>query len=137
MANYRESSTTTTKHRRCCGIEISNPSAPRAPSIMFREQDVITIDGETTQIGADALLASFNPSREIELLDTDTLEPTGQTVTEGMIYLALFSKYIATALKRDAFVAQHLANPELLPGTPVPLFIEDAAVNAPAQAPAP
>lgn len=122
MANYRESSATALKHRRAYSVEISNPQPPEAPRLVFREQDVLSIDGEASSVEAGALMASFNPARTIDLLDPETLEPTGQTTTEGAVYLALFSKYIATARKRDAYVDACKAT--AAPGAPIPIYVE-------------
>lgn len=108
MADYQESQIAGKKWRRCAAIEISNPPAPSTPLVTFRESDVVLIDGKYNTLGTDTISAAYDPAAVIELVDPETLEPLGKTVSEQEIYLCLFSKYIAAAKARDARVIQGL-----------------------------
>lgn len=101
MADYKEAIVEGKKWRRCNSIHVDNPVAPGVPYLSFQEQDVIEIDGKVTQVGMDNCSIMFNPANMVELVDPDTLEPTGDSVPEGYVYLVLFSKYLATAKARD------------------------------------
>ena len=102
MANYQESEVVGNKWKRCYNININNPSAPATPHITFSEEDVLQLDSGLVRLGVDGFSVQFDPANEIELINPETMEPIGQTMTEGTIYLALFSKYIAAAQLRDA-----------------------------------
>ena len=99
--NYKESTVTGTKWNRCAGVNIHNPLAPDVATVNFNEQEILLIDGKAIAIGNGNLYSVFDPASMIDLIDPDTLEPTGQQVPEGMVYLALFSKYMACAKARD------------------------------------
>ena len=99
--NYKETTVTGTKWKRCAAVNINNPLPPASATVNFNEQEVILIGTDVVAVGNDNLYATFNPSAMIDLIDPTTLEPTGQQVPEGMVYLALFSRYMACARERD------------------------------------
>lgn len=106
MADYKETTAMGKKYRRCNSIRINNPLAPSTPSVYFDEEDVVLMEGiDPIKVSAGMFGCGFDPSAQIELLDTDTLEPLGPTISEGELYVILFSKYIAAAKARDAQMA--------------------------------
>lgn len=108
MADYQESQIAGKKWRRCAAIEISNPPARGTPLVTFRESDVVLIDGKYNTLGTDSIVASYDPTAVIDLVDPESLQPLGKTVSEQEIYLILFSKYIAVAKARDERVMKAL-----------------------------
>jgi len=62
---------------------------------------VLQLDTGIIQLATDGFSVNFNPANMIDLVDPDTLEKTGETIPEGAVYLALFSRYIAGAKERD------------------------------------
>lgn len=108
MADYMEATVSGKKWRRCYSVSINNPYNGQ-PSIVFQEEDVVEFPGSqpfTTNVGP--LEDSFNPYREIELLDPFTGQSTGQTIPEGLVYQVLFSKYMSLAAVRDSAEAERL-----------------------------
>lgn len=102
MADYKESQISGKKYRRCNSIRINNHIAPHTPSVYFDEQDVVYVEDEDPIVMPGGMFGTqFNPANVIEILNTETLEPTGATIHEGELYVILFSKYIAAAKERD------------------------------------
>lgn len=114
--NYKESGVTGTKWRRCCGINIQNPLAPSVPHITFTEEDIINLDNKNISLNSSSFMTRFEPSNVIEILDTETLEPTGNSITEGELYVILFSKYIAIAKSLEPVV---VPEPIVIPEPPI------------------
>lgn len=150
MADYQESQIAGKKWRRCSRIEISNPPAPGTPMVTFTESDVVLIDGKYNTLGTDSIMAGYDPTAVIELVDPETLQALGQVVSEQEIYLMLFSKYIAVAKARDARLvkaledaaqsAQHAADAaaqRLADAQAAITAAQAAATPAPTPAPAP
>lgn len=104
MPNYKESQITGTTWQRCNGVHISNPYGA-APSVQFSEEIITVLNGNPVTLATSALTSGFDTNAMIELLDPETMQPTGQTMSEGAVYLALFSKYMAEAKKRDDVLA--------------------------------
>jgi len=146
MADYQESQVAGKKWRRCSRIEISNPPAPGTPMATFTESDVVLIDGKYNTLGTDSIMAGYDPTAVIELVDPETLEPLGKSVSEQEIYLMLFSKYIAVAKARDARQVKHLQDQAAAAQRDAEAAAQrlaaaqaaiDAATPAPAPTPAP
>lgn len=107
MADYQESAVSGTKWRRCVGVDVHNPATvdpakPAIPSINFREQDVMIVDGQLVTLGNTNCNVSYDPAAVVSVYDPVTLEPTGATFTHEQLYGMLFSAYLHTALARDA-----------------------------------
>ncbi len=100
MANYRESNISGTAWTRARRVIINHP-VEGGSTIHFQEEMAIQTPNGITTIPADVLVDGFDPSRDIVLLDPNTGEPTGQTLSEAVVYVALYSKYMALALARD------------------------------------
>lgn len=100
MADYKETTISGKKWTRCVVVTIHN-KRNAIPTIDFREQVVEIIDGKEKLSASGNIFCDFNPSNVIELVDPETLLPTGQTVLEYDVYLALFSRYLQAAKVRD------------------------------------
>lgn len=103
MANYKESNISGTKWVRSNVIIIQNPEEIDGKGIIFQEEEKMVLGDGTTISNpyGPGLRAKFNPSNQIEMLDPATGLPTGQYVSEYVVYQALFSKYFAMAVQRD------------------------------------
>lgn len=101
MTDYLEANITGRKWRRCSTIEIYNSQPPDQVRIRFKENDVIDMGDSNLVVGSSFFDTIFDPTKEFPVLDTDNLEPTGETSSEGALYVLLFSKYIAAAKERD------------------------------------
>jgi hypothetical protein len=110
--NYKETNLSGVSWMRCRAVTIHNPLPGMGevdfkaqnyvgPVAYFQEEKVISIDGAQTVADAGACRKVFNPAEAIPMLDPETGEPTGATVTQGELYVILFSLYMQTALERD------------------------------------
>ena len=103
MAAYQESNVTGVKWKRCKSLSIDNPLPPGITTITFNEEEVILVDSTTlAKVGTDIMMANYNATDMIDIIDPNTLLPIGKQVSEGEVYPALFSKYLAVAKARDA-----------------------------------
>lgn len=100
MTNYKESSTTGTKWRRCETVTIRN-TLNTVPCILFVEEDVAQIANTVMHNHVGVLVKEFSPTNTIQLLDPSSGEPTGDTLSHGELYTILYSLYIQTARERD------------------------------------
>jgi hypothetical protein len=101
MPNYKEQAVTGTAWRRARMVQINNESNS-VPTVTFVEEEITDLGGVVVHTDVENLSDDYSQNREIALLDPETFEPSGQTISEGLIYLALFSKYMALAAARDA-----------------------------------
>lgn len=99
--DYREEIVTTKTWRRSYRIEILNPYLG-VPALRFDEEDMREAEGVVSSSDAPGVFCSFDPSRIVPLVDPVTLEPTGDSISMGACYMALFSLYINLARARDA-----------------------------------
>lgn len=111
--NYKESSLTGTSWVRCRTVTITNPlpapegaglieAAAAVPRAFFQEEKVIAIDGVNSVVDAGACSQAFAPAELIPLRDPDTGALTGASVSQGELYVILYSLYMQTAIDRDA-----------------------------------
>lgn len=111
--NYKETNLSGVSWLRCRAVTINNTlpgmgeldhqtQTHLGPVAYFQEEKVISIDGVQTVVDSGACRKVFVPTDAIPLLDPETGEPTGATVTQGELYVILFSLYMQAALERDA-----------------------------------
>lgn len=104
MPNYNESNISGTKWRRARSVVIDNTYG-RPPIIAFSEEDIVSFDNSTMAQGmppeVPPLRVLFNPSSIIDLIDPDTGNPLGTTITHMELYTALNSLYRQLAATRD------------------------------------
>ena len=116
MANYKETSVSGESWVRCRSVTINNPlpgkgefdsaTQERLGAVAyFQEEKIVSIDGTQIAIDVGACRKAFDPEAVITLLNPDTGDPTGATVTQGDLYVILYSLYMQTALERDALNA--------------------------------
>lgn len=101
-SNYKQSDIAGTQWVRVRSVDIQNPYAGNA-TVTFKEEKIAQVGTEAINIpfSAQPLFDVINPEREINLINPATGEPIGQVVTEGFLYMAIFSKYMELAKKRD------------------------------------
>ena len=110
--NYKETALAGTSWVRCRAITITNPLAGTeetdqrtgllvGPTAFFTEEKVVTMDGADLRVPSGYCSKAFNPEDTITLINPETGEVTGATVTHGALYEILYSLYMQTALERD------------------------------------
>jgi hypothetical protein len=67
------------------------------------EQQKVVIDnnGNTVNTGQNYVEQYYNPDLVIPVLDTTTMQPTGQTITFKQLYDYMYSLYVKAATERD------------------------------------
>jgi hypothetical protein len=121
MANYKETIVNGNTWTRSNRVNIENPYAG-TPLVTFSQEEVTVLaNGKVLKDVLPSVSAVFNPADEIQLLDPQSLQPTGQTMSKALIYQALFSEYLATAAKAEAdAAAAEAARAALAAVTPPP-----------------
>jgi len=88
---------------RCKAVTIVNPhsSTGQTPVAYFQEEAAVAFGDSTILTERDSCQLSFDPQAEIDVVDPQTGNSTGETVTHGQLYKLLFSLYMDAAKKRD------------------------------------
>jgi hypothetical protein len=101
MSDYKEEVGSGKLWKRChCAIIYNKINEPK--SILFLEEEAIKLGEKVASNEVSRCSQEFNPSAEIIILDTETLEPTGEIVTQAKLYQIMSSLYLQTAKDRDA-----------------------------------
>lgn len=100
MADYKQEEITGSAWQRAHRIVLDNPIG-QLPVATFFEQQAINIGGEIITREAGALFSQFDPVATFAVLD-ESLQPTGQTMTQADLLVAMRSLYIHLAQQRDA-----------------------------------
>lgn len=101
MPEYKQTAVSGDAWQRCHQIVIDNPLSA-TPLIRFDEQRVVVAAGASSTTPMGSLTAPFQPAAEIPLIDPQTGELTGENITHGALYAALYSAYMQQAAARDA-----------------------------------
>lgn len=118
--DYKQNDFSSTAWQRCRSVTISNPHPasghpmnpqPPHPIATFEEEQVFALpDGKFVFTSVGSCSKAFDPAAAFPILDPSTGLPTGQTFTQGVLYVILYSLYMQTAIERDAqIVADALA----------------------------
>ncbi len=113
MANYKETTGSASAYTRCNRVFIENPSEGQK-RVTFNEEKVVAIGSDTIKQESGACHLQFVPLEEFDIVNLETLEPTGVKMTHAEIYGLLFSLYISAAKKRDEVQATIEANQALI-----------------------
>lgn len=102
MVSYVPTQTTGTLYRRAKRMDLVNP-LNGTQSVNVYEEFVAVLNGNNFLQDSDGFTVSINDmTKTVPLLDTNTGQPTGQTMTYADIYQAMYSAYIMWASQRDA-----------------------------------
>lgn len=104
MSNYNETNITGQQWTRCHQVIVSNPLGG-TPSVQFAEEAALSLGDKTLTSPAGVLQVPFDPAKVVPLLDPETLEPTGHSMTYGQLYLGMFGAYIQAATEQDTEAA--------------------------------
>jgi len=111
-AYYKSSTANSQKYRRCFEVNAKNPHGG-SPSIVFREEDIVIINGKkeaSTFAGDPALFGLEGP--DIQPTDDDG-NPVGPPVPRAYLYAVLYGAYVQARDVRDAIeVAEAKATAE-------------------------
>lgn len=99
-ANYRETTTTGTTWTRCTRVVVNN-DLNEQPYVLFFEQQVFNVGGSMVK-DLGVLRQNFDPEAVIPLINPQTGEATGATITQAEAYAVLYSAYLQAAMARDA-----------------------------------
>jgi hypothetical protein len=101
MADYKESTISGTSWQRTNQIVIVNPSGG-TPTVIYNEETAFNIGTMTiTSPCGNLTVPCSDMTEEIPLLNPVDGSSTGQTMTMGQLYQAIYSHYIAKATERD------------------------------------
>lgn len=100
MPNYKEVTGTFHEYQRARLIQINNEYG-KTPTITFVEEVVSDINGKQTHSDVSQLTASYDPAGNIPLINPQTDEPIGTTMTHQDLFVAVYSLYRQLAVERD------------------------------------
>lgn len=84
-------------YRRCNQVVIDNPLGG-SPSVAFGQETIIgTGSGQVAHIPLQPIQMPFDPSVVIPVINPQTGEPTGGTISHGEVYALIYSAYLAAA----------------------------------------
>lgn len=96
MADYKESTVSGSEYVRCSEITISNPLG-QTPLVQFVFDRVTNLSDKQIMQREGTVSVPFDPAKVYDLLDPETLDSTGETVSGGALYQALFSAALDAA----------------------------------------
>lgn len=103
MANYQETNVAGTSYVRCNKIDVDNKDVYKA--ITFYEEQVVNLnDGDVIRRNIDKVgsqLTVDNAATTFPVLNPETGEDSGVTMTYQDVYVALYSLYLHMAKERD------------------------------------
>ena len=103
MANYQETTSSSTSWKRANQVIIYNPLGEDTTKLIrFFEENVVVAGDSTFQVQAGNLATLYNPDYLISLRDPATGEKTGNVIKQSLVYQALYSLYLDAAEARDA-----------------------------------
>lgn len=100
-ADYRGELITGKRWRRAVEVVIANPYLG-VPHIWFKEEVVTDLDGRKSTMSVGVLGTDVDLTEPIALVNPETGEALGTSVTHMDVYVALYSLYRALGATRDA-----------------------------------
>ena len=104
MREYKETDISGRQYTRCKGVQIINELGNPVRTILFHEEEVAVIGDKhlSTPLGAVLNnLTADNGHTEFDIIDFNTMQPTGQKATYNDAYALMASLYLHSAQKRD------------------------------------
>lgn len=106
--NYKEAELVGTAWTRCHTVHIIN-KYKQNPTVIFGEEQVVELGSSTPPIitnKGSEILAEFDPvNGSIPLVNPETGESLGTSISHVELYTILYSLYIQKALDRDAYIS--------------------------------
>ena len=105
MREYKETPIEGKQYTRCKGVQINNELNSPHRTILFHEETVAVMGDKVMSSSTGAVtnaLTAQNADTEFDIIDFDTMQPTGQKATYAEVYAMLASLYLHSAQKRDA-----------------------------------
>lgn len=82
-------------YTRCNQVIIDNPLG-KSPTVMFGQETIVGMDnGSVLHLPIQPVPLPFDPGAVIAVINPETGEFTGQTVTQADVYALIFSAYFA------------------------------------------
>lgn len=103
MSDYNASIVSGQAWQRTHRIVFENPVGA-VPTAVFFEQQAIAVGDEIITRERGVLSATFDSAATFDVLDED-LQPTGKTMTQADLLVAMRSLYLHLAQQRDADIA--------------------------------
>lgn len=100
MPDYKETAVTGTQWQRCAAVVIMNP-LNGTPTIRMDEEIIANFGGNAFSKSVPGIQMDFDPAMVIPLLNPETGEALGASMTGMEVYVALYSLYIMQAKARD------------------------------------
>ena len=105
--NYKETTLDGTSWVRCVTVLVKNDYGT-VPYILYDEERVINLLGANPIVQPiGTLRRNFDPDGVIPLINPQTGEATGATITQAEAYAVLYSAYLQAAMARDAEESYH------------------------------
>jgi hypothetical protein len=107
MANYKETTIAGSSYIRAKNVHFTNGETEK--NVIFVEEQIINLDGETIRKDAGEVYSEFTPDNaasDFSILNPETGEDSGQSMTFQDVYVALYSLYLHLANERDIAAAQ-------------------------------
>lgn len=82
-------------YRRCNQVIIDNPY-DGAPSITFAQETIFGAGGAVSHMPMQGIRVAFDPAATIPVINPETGQPTGQTITHAALYAMIYSAFIAS-----------------------------------------
>lgn len=103
MANYKESNISGVTWQRCHRIDIRNPYEETKFAVFLEEEVTELESGKIVKSPVGQILAEFtDPTVSVDLINPETGDLLGSSVTYQDIYVILHSLYIKLATERDS-----------------------------------
>lgn len=83
-------------YARCHQVVVDNRLGAQ-PRITFAQERIAEVGSQTLHVPLPPATMDFDPGAIIPLLDPDTGEPTGASMTQAEAYVLLYSAYVAAA----------------------------------------
>jgi len=102
MSNYKEANIGGVSHNRWHEIHINN-RLNETPNISIVEEKVLQLeDGKMFRENARMMVANFEVSKEVTIVNPVTGEPTGEVLTHADYHRYIYSLCLQIAQERDA-----------------------------------
>jgi len=99
-SEYKATTVEGQKYNRAHTIIFFNP-LDGMPSGEFQREDVIVIDGKKIKVPDKKVPIVFNPAKPIDIINPETGELTGSTVTMAELFAILYSLFVQEATVFD------------------------------------